>query len=143
MAQRKAGSFTIDEKRNELGELVSTHRLYETRDGRVVEESDPEAFSLLVGKGGRIDAALAARLGLAYVQGGPAPQRPAEPSAGAEVVHSTAATRAPDGSSVHIEPAAPAGETPAGSTAAAPDAATTPPDETTSDDEGGKKRKKE
>ena len=46
------------------GLLRSDRRLYETRDGRVVEEGDPEAHMLVVGAGGLISPRAAERLGI-------------------------------------------------------------------------------
>jgi hypothetical protein len=42
----------------------SEKRLYLTADGRVVEEGDPDAASLLVNAGGELDDATAERYGL-------------------------------------------------------------------------------
>lgn len=42
----------------------SDKRLYLTADGRVVEEGDPDAASLLVNEGGELDDATAERYGL-------------------------------------------------------------------------------
>ena len=62
----------IDEvKRLATGNMwTAPERLCLTADGRVVDESDPAAVKLLVGKGGQITAETARSLGLLLEPGG-------------------------------------------------------------------------
>jgi hypothetical protein len=66
----------------------SDKRLFLTKDGRVVEEGDPDANELLVRAGGTIDARTAERLHLTE-KGQQLPK-------GGEVVHSTARGAKPE-----------------------------------------------
>lgn len=57
--------FSITKNRTQEGVSYSCdRRLYATRDGRLVEEGDPEAHELVCGAGGVINAKTAARLHL-------------------------------------------------------------------------------
>lgn len=52
---------------------IAPHRLYLTRDGRLVREGDPDAHTLFVHAGGRVPFQLARRYGLVETQAPAAP----------------------------------------------------------------------
>lgn len=64
--------------------IISESRIWETADGRVVEDGHPDAQSLIAGAGGRINPKTAARLGITE-------RGVKEKKAAPVVVHSTAA----------------------------------------------------
>jgi hypothetical protein len=66
MAEEVKGSFRITHVTADApaGSFIADTALYETRDGRVVGEGDPDAHSLIAAAGGVINGKTAARLGI-------------------------------------------------------------------------------
>jgi hypothetical protein len=54
-----AGLFTLEVQIPMAEQRTADKRYYVTKDGRIVEDTDPERAQLLVGKGGNLDQAIA------------------------------------------------------------------------------------
>lgn len=93
------GGLTITRITKETPMYTSDRRLYLTRDGRVVEDGDPEAHQLLVGAGGQITAEMARQYGLPEQKpqdAEPAAEEAAEPKAEAKPAGGKARAKAED-----------------------------------------------